>query len=261
MTAALEIPWSGYESLIVLLHGESGVGKSPISWTSPAPRLVLDAENATRFHRGRKVYWNPNAEAPPAAGDWETCVVQCRDFETFINAYKWLNSGQHCFRSVVVDSLTELQKRCRDLIFVEGIGQGRGEADEMNERRWGVLLTKMEQAVRDLRDLTMHPTNPIQCVALLALTDEKKGLRRPLIQGGLAMSLPGFVDVIGFVYPEQTDSGDVVRRMLVQPVPWAVAKDRTSELPTGGIVGTYGPVVPGPINLSDLITRIYADVA
>lgn len=254
---APEIPWNGWEALIVLLHGESGVGKSPISWTSPAPRLVIDAENATRFHRGKKVYWNPNVEAPPAAGDWETCVVQCRDFPTFLNVYAWLNSGQHCFRSIVVDSLTELQKRCRDLIFAEGIGQGNNAADEMNERRWGSLLTKMEQAVRDLRDLTMHPTNPVQCVVLIALTDEQKGKRRPLIQGGLRMSLPGFVDVVGHVYVDNTDNGEV-RQMLVQPTSWAVAKDRTSELPSGGLLAQYGALVPCPIDLSEVITRIYS---
>lgn len=253
-----DVPWSGWETLVAVIFGESGVGKSPISHTSPAPRLVLDSENGSKFVKGRKVFWDPNAEAPPAAGEWETCVVQCRDFDTFLNAYRWLNSGQHCFRSVVVDSLTELQKRCRDSIFALGLGAGNNEADEMNERRWGILLTKMETAVRDLRDLTMHPTNPLQCVALLALTDIKKGKQRPFIQGALGTSLPGFVDVIGYVYVEQDESGGLRRNMLVQPTPWAVAKDRTSEMESGGIVGTYGPVVPGPISLSDLITRIYS---
>lgn len=257
-TAAVELPWNGWESLIIALHGESGVGKSPISWTSPAPRLILDAENAARFHRGKKVYWNPNAEAPPAAGDWETCVVRCLDFQTFLNAYAWLNSGQHCFRSVIVDSLTELQKRCRDLIFATGVGQGNNEADEMNERRWGVLLTKMEQAVRDLRDLTMNPVTPVQCVVLIALTDTVKGKQRPFIQGGLRTSLPGFVDVVGYVYADSDDNGTPRRQMLVQPTGWAVAKDRTSELPSGGIVQQYGPLVPCPINLSEVITRIYS---
>jgi hypothetical protein len=253
--------WTGDETLVSLIHGESGVGKTPVGHTSPAPRLILDSENGSKFIRGRKVKWNPMAEAPPAAGDWDTCVVQCRDFPVFAQAYEWLNSGQHCFRSATVDSITELQKRARDMIFESGVGQGNGEADDMNERRWGILLQKMEKVIRDFRDLTMHQTNPLQCITFLALTDVKKGKYRPAVQGSLNISLPGFVDVHGYHNTEQTDAGVIERRMLVQPTATHVAKDRTSQLPSGGVVGVYGPVVPGPINLSDLIDRIYTEPA
>ncbi len=242
--------WTGDESLIALIHGESGVGKSPVGLTTPAPRLVIDSENGSKFIKGKKVKWNPMVEAPPEPGDWDTCTVQCLDYGTFVQTYQWLNSGKHCFRSVTVDSLTELQKRCKDSLT--------GADNVLDERTWGRLLTNMEKAVRDLRDLTMHPTNPIQCVVILALSDDKKGKFRPLVQGGLSMTLPGFVDVIGYLYVDQDENGVAVRKMLVQPIGPYVAKDRTSELPSGGIVGIHGPVVTGPINLSNLIDEIYA---
>jgi hypothetical protein len=246
--------FTGDETLIILIHGESGVGKTPVSHTAPAPRLVLDSENGSRFVKGARIKWDPNSEAPPVHdGTWETCVVQCRDFQTFLNAYAWLNSGQHPFRSVLVDSLTELQKRCKDQI--------KGTDEVVNERQWGILLDRMEKAVRELRDLTMHPTNPIQAVVLLALTDDKTGKFRPLIQGALGKSIVGFVDVIGYLYVDSDDQGLPMRKMLVQPIGPYVAKDRTSELPSGGIVGTHGASVPGPINLSSLIDQIYTNPA
>ena len=249
-------------SLIILLHGESGVGKSPIAATAPAPRLHIDTENRARFTKGRKIPWDPYREAPPEAGDWDTCVVPGRDFQTILRIFEWLNSGQHEFKSVIIDSITELQKRARDEIFESGAGAGKGASDDMNERRWGILLNKMEKVVREYRDLVVHPVKPIECVVFTALVDDKKGRFRPFVQGSLAISLPGFVDVIGYLFTEQDEtgqSGPAQRRMLVQPSDLYVAKDSTSELPSGGIVGVHGPIVKGPINIEQLIHDIYAD--
>lgn len=243
-------------SLILLMHGESGVGKSPISHTAAAPRLVLDAENGSRFVKGRKKVWDPMTEAcPELDGSWDTIIVHVRDFATFQQALSWLLSGRHPFRSVIIDSLTELQKRCRDALAAAG---------GMTERTWGMLLDQMEKAVRDLRDLTMHPNNPLTTIVILALTGEKMGKMRPLVQGSLALNLPGLVDVIGYVIVESDETGQsspAQRRMIVQPDQFTVAKDRTSELETGGIVGIFGPRVAGPIDIENIRQRIYAEGA
>lgn len=216
------------QPLIVCLYGEPGTGKSPASATTTAPRLIIDTENGHRFVRGRKVTWNPQTHAPPPVDDsWDTCIVQCRDWATFEATMAVLHSGDHPFVSVTVDSLSELQKRCRDLIFESGRAQGAGEVDEMNERRWGVLLQKMEKAVRELRDLTMHPVRPLGCVVIVCLSDELNGKKVPLIQGGLRKTVPGFVDVMAFV------SADLMGNvsMSVQPRSAHTAKDRTGTLP------------------------------
>jgi hypothetical protein len=211
------------ESLILLIHGEPKAGKTHLAHTAPGPRLVLDAENGSRFIRGRKISWNPETDQPPAAGEWDTCVVQVRDFGTLSHAYRWLNSGQHAFRSIVLDSLTEIQKRCKD--------QLTGTDDVVTERAWGQLLVRMERLVRDFRDLTMHPTAPIETLVILALSQEKSGKWRPAIQGGLGVSLPGFVDVIGYLAAIETtaDDGTVnrTRRLLVAPHAQFEAGDRT----------------------------------
>jgi hypothetical protein len=241
-------------SLVLVIHGESGVGKSPIGMTTPAPRLVLDVEGGTTFVAGRKVGWEPLSEAPPAPGEWDTCVVKCRDFQTFARSLEWLKSGAHPFKSVTVDSLSELQKRCKDGLVAP--------TEVMAERQWGILLTTMEAAVREMRDLRMHPTNPLECVCFLALTDNVKGLWRPMLQGRLAMTLPALVDVVGYVAvrPDETGRmGPAQRSMLVQPDPAIVAKDRTAELANGGISGTFGPWVPGPINIVRMIGALNSE--
>jgi hypothetical protein len=233
------------ESLILLIHGEPKAGKTHLAHTAPGPRLILDAENGSRFIRGRRVSWDPATDAPPAAGEWDTCVVQVRDFSTLAHAYTWLNSGQHAFRSVVLDSLTEIQKRCKD--------QLTGTDDVVTERAWGQLLVRMERLVRDFRDLTMHPTAPIEALVILALSQDKGGKWRPAIQGGLGVSLPGFVDVIGYLAAIETtgDDGTVhrTRRLLVAPHSQFEAGDRTGAFEPLRVI--ENPTVVGMLDTLD----------
>lgn len=99
-------------SLSLVVHGESGVGKSWLGDTAPKPALVLDAEGGSRFTQSRKIAWDGVGAPPVPDGTWDTCVVTTRSFTQVASVYQWLASGQHGFRSVVLDSLTEIQKRC-----------------------------------------------------------------------------------------------------------------------------------------------------
>ena len=130
------------ETLCMLVHGDPGTGKSWLGQSTPTPRLVLDAEGGSRTPwravngqgvRQKMVTWDPTKEDPPKAGDWETCHVAVRDFTDVQKAYDWLLTGRHPFKSVVLDSLTEIQKRCKDSI---------SGTDTPSEREWGLLLIR-----------------------------------------------------------------------------------------------------------------------
>ncbi len=213
-------------TLCSLVHGAPGVGKTWLTQTSPAPRLVLDAEGGSRVpwrmvsgegKRQKKVVWNPAREEPPAVGDWEVCYVAVQDFDVLKHTFNWLNTYDHPFRSVSLDSITEIQKRCKDLV---------SGTETLTERAWGDVLLKMEHTVRYYRDLVFHPKHPIEAVTFIALTDHRSGTNKPAIQGALSLSLPGFVDVEGYLFV--TESGD--RQMLINPREGYEAKDRTHVL-------------------------------
>lgn len=213
------------EGLSLLVHGLAKAGKTTFAETSPAPRLVLDAEGGSRFTGSRKKVWNPAAEAPPTAdGTWDTCVVYVRDFGAVSMAYQWLASGQHPFKSVIVDSLSEVQQRCVDQIA----GAGR-----MEQQLWGDLLRQMSDTVRKMRDLIIHPTNPLTCVVLIAMTrSDPKGRMVPSVQGQLATTLPYYLDITGYFYVEpDPNTGELIRKLLVAPHPQFEAGDRTGRLP------------------------------
>ena len=245
-----------HSTLTAVIHGESGGGKSFLLDTAPAPRLILDAEGGSEFTPSwPKVLWNPNVYAPPGVQGCEpgqeqvteTTRVIVRDWLTLTRVSQWLESGRHHFVTAGFDSITEIQKRCRDNI--------RG-TEQMQTQHWGALLIEMEALVRRMRDCTMDPSNHLQNVVILALTDDKSGVYRPLIQGALQKSLPGFVHIVGYLYAEMAEGG-IQRKMLIQPIGQFVAKDRTHI-----VTRTLGPVVPirdadtgvGGYGLADLIS-------
>ena len=230
------------ETLCMLVHGEEGVGKSVLGQTSPAPRLVLDAEGGSRrpmrfvdgkMVRQRKIDWDPTQDEPPVDdGTWDSCNVIVSNYGVIEKAYAWLNSGKHPFRSVVMDSLTEVQKRCKDAI---------SGSETPTERDWGLLLIKLEFLVRGFRDLVFHPTHPLEAVVLLALTHEKGGKRRAAVQGALGVSLPGYVDLEGYEFVTVDESGNETRKLLIAPRDGFAAKDRTHTLSQH-----YGPAISNP---------------
>ena len=187
------------ETLTFVIHGDPGTGKSWLADTAPGPRLVLDAEGGAKFTPSPKVEWTNVNDAPPELGEGvETVVVKIRDLKTLQSVFTWLNRGQHPFRSVIIDSLSEVQKRAVDEI---------AGVEQMRTQDWGALLRKGESLVRAFRDLTMHPANPVACVVFVCLTAERgdqKVQQRPYLQGQLGTSLPGFVDVVGYLAVELT---------------------------------------------------------
>lgn len=224
----------------MVVHGESGVGKSWLADSVPGPRLILDAEGGSRFTPSQpKVMWDPSMTPPVNDGTWDTTLCFVRNFETLQRVFQWLNSGQHPWKSVSLDSLTEIQKRCMDSVV--GTSAPR-------QQDWGTLLQEMETLVRQFRDLTMHPTNPLEAVVFITTTRaDQRGIVRPHLQGQLGLTLPYFVDVVGYLYTQVSAGGDLERQLLVQAYPGFLAKDRTGRLPA---------VVSNP-NVQEMMEVIY----
>lgn len=221
-------------TLAAVVHGESGAGKSFFGGTTPIPRLILDAEGGSRYvkaHRvsGKVKKWNPLVEAPPEwDGTWDACVVSTLEWKTLAAAYQWLNNGDHPFRTVIVDSLTEAQKRIIDDV---------AGTDQPTLQDWGTIGRHFEDMIRRFRDLTFHDTNPVECMLLLCLSHLRDGEVRPFLKGQIELNLPAFVDVVGYLYADN-QQGEIVRRMLIEPANNIIAKDRT-----GALVEHYGSVI------------------
>lgn len=250
-----------WQTLSLLVHANAKMGKTTLATTAPLPILALDAEGGWKFALNsapvramygralRRVDWNPLADAPPEYdGTWDICVVTVRKWETVSRTYDWLSQAPHDFTSVVIDSITELQRRCKSNL----VG-----TEQMKMQDWGQLLSRMDAAIRGFRDLTMHERYPVRCVVFVAETRQKDGKYRPYMQGQIEVSLPYWMDVVGYLYVEAvTDAngqatGATQRRLLVSPHdPQFEAGER--------VQGRLGAVVSDP-NLTAMLNKVYSD--
>lgn len=226
--------------LSVLLHGFAGGGKSTLAGTAPGPRLVLDAEGGANWLQGPKLYWTDLAKLPE--GDITpdtTVIVNVTTVTVLEQALQWLTRGAHPFKSVVLDSLSEMQKR-----FIDRIAG----TNQMQQQQWGELLRTLEKTVRDLKDLKVHPNYPLDAIVMVCGSQKKEGEPvGPQLQGALANSIPFFFDLVGFAQLAYDESGQLVQTVQILPLNDIIAKDRT-----GILSRTYGPFLVNP-NITQLI--------
>lgn len=237
--------FAAHQRLSILIHAGSKLGKSTTSATAPKPILVLDAEGSWRFIPLRQVQWDPTTGPPPTYdGSWDACVVNVNTWETVAEVYRWMTQYQLPFVSVVIDSITEIQRRLKGKLVGE---------EAMKIADWGVLLAKMDGVIRGFRDLTLQPTLNVRCVVFVAETRMgPSGKWVPYMQGQISVSLPYWVDICGYLYPDWELDGNgqptrELRRLLITPNAQYEAGERvqgrlgsviTITRPEVGVVGT-----------------------
>jgi len=235
------------DTLSILVHAAAKVGKSTLSSTAPPPVLVLDAEGSWKFIKIRKIYWDPMSQPIPRHdGTWDACIVTITQWVQVEQIYRHLTQVEHDFVSVVIDSITEIQRRLK---------QNLKGTDAMQIQDWGQLLTKMDSTIRQYRDLTLLPI-PVRCVVMIAETREDKGKWRPYMQGQIGVSLPYLVDICGYLYVGMTmdENGQPtkkVRKLWIGPHPQFESGER--------VQGTLPDDVENP-NINAMMTTIFANI-
>lgn len=231
--------------LRAVVYGQAGIGKSTLVETMPGPRLILDSEGGADYLEKPTLEWTNVNQPPPIASEeqvkeWGSdynVVLFIRDWPTWEMADQWLQSGRHHFKSLAIDSLTDVQKRCKDSISTGGFDM----------QAWGALLNKMDVSLRRMRDLTKHPVKPLQCILITALVRENSAKQlSPRIQGGLVDELPGLFDLVGYMKAadEMNTEGEYDRLLVISPGPTYEAKARGSM---GRILkAAYGGAIRNP---------------
>lgn len=189
----------------MLIHAASKEGKSTLTSTVPFPALIMDAEGSWKFidevgfKSGvplRKKKWDPMSEPVPRYdGTWDVCLVHVADWGVMQRIYQHLTQVEHDFVSLVLDSITEVQRRCKKNVRSTGA---------MQIQEWGALLDAMDGMIRGYRDLTLLSSNSIRCVVFISETIMKDGTWRPNMQGQIRDNMPYWVDICGWLFTELT---------------------------------------------------------
>lgn len=190
-----------------VLYGPPGSGKTTAAATWPKP-LLLSAESGLLSIRDKTIdVWT---------------IDQWEDFD---EAFKYLRHDKtHDYKSVVVDSLTEAQKKLNEYLVRKFPAMKRAYENLTSESDWGANISMMREKCRGFRDLPMH-------VVFIALSQDVKlddeVVTRPALNGKtLPDELCGWVDAVIYCPGPQKDE-DGVQRYLGQTIP---AKGRRAKI-------------------------------
>lgn len=203
-----------------LIYGESGTGKTRLSGSAddvPEMRRVLfiDVEGGTLTLRDTY----PNVES-----------IRVKNWTQLQAVYDKLYEGNHDFTTLVIDSLTEVQKMSMDLVMRKLVEEYQErDADVPGIREWNINLEQTRKFVRAFRDL---PVNTI--FTALVQTDQNKRTgaikRKPSLSGKVKDEVAGFLDCVLYLYTKEIDQVNE-RVLLCGQTEDTVAKDRSNALP------------------------------
>lgn len=194
------------------LYGRSGVGKTVFGSTLPNP-LILAAESGTASIRDRME---------------DVTVINVTSYDDILLALEFLRKdSEHRFKSVVIDSISELQRKHMDLLL------DRENTAHMSLDMYGECTNEMRRIVREFCDLDIH------VLFICGVRDDKDEEVGAVVHkcgmvGRMADELPHYVDVVGHMAvraPGPKDEDQTVKRFIVvQPLPKYDAKDRFGKL-------------------------------
>ena len=221
-----------------MVYGDPGVGKTVLAATAmgdPTLREVL----FINIESGILSITDPKALGVPELPD----VLDFNSFKQLDDIFYFLVTQDHKYKTVVVDSLSELQKYNLDKIVGSKMGQksksgqSRISPDDIWQEDYGESTQEMRRVVRKFRDLPMHVL--FTCHAVVSQDEARVETVRPALTPKLCTSVMGYLDVVGYLYTKEEKGPDddeavLRRKLLVQPHGKFKAKDRSP----GGKLGT-----------------------
>lgn len=165
--------------------------------------------------------------------------VKIEKFEDMEEIYAEVHHGKFKhYDGVFIDSLTEIQKVCKDFIL------GKAKKEDMEMRDWGTLAMKIERMVRAFRDLPKHLTvTAAEDMKADKVTGEVRAL--PDLQGSVQTQLPYYFDEVFYAYAKEVGEGEdrkIRHHILTRNSGKYLGKDRSGKLPPVMIDPSFGKV-------------------
>jgi|SRR5215207_5610379 len=208
----------------MLIYGDPGAGKTVLAGSAQAvadmsPVLIVDVEGGSFSLRD----FYPTVE-----------VARVVTWQDLYDVYMALYKGEGGYKTIVLDSLTELQKLSMQTIMKEVVAKEPERDPEVPSiREWGKNGEQTRRFVRAFRDL---PANVIFTCLVVNDKDQKTGkiMYRPSLSGKLSLEVAGYMDIVVFAYSKmmKVDEQDKICRFLLTGMTDThVAKDRSNRLP------------------------------
>lgn len=217
----------------ILVYGDPGVGKTRLAGSAdavPTMRKVLfvdlEAGTLTLTHS------YPDVD-----------IVRVSNWDEMQAVYDELLAGNHDYTTVVLDSLTEIQKFNMAQVMRDRLANSSADLDPdiPDMRAWGKNIEQIRRFIRAFRDLPMHT---IFTALLKTEKNKRNGLteHKPYLSGKLADEVAGFLDIVCYLYVKEVE-GEQKRLLLTGATDEITAKDRTGKLDVVMVDPTMGDIL------------------
>jgi hypothetical protein len=235
------------EAIKALWYSPPGHGKTTLLGTAVgdkrvSPMLLLEFEAGTRSIESkiRKIKLEELGAKKPTIDKID--VVSIQTWADFDIAYDFLLEGNHDYKSVGLDSLSEINwLNMSEALRIAMTEDRKHDPDIPEQRDYLRSAGQIRKLVRFFRNLPLHVffTSNAQWLQDPQTRDNKLW---PSLTGKLAFEIPGLVEIVGYLAIVDEEDDKTSRWLFVQPTGRFEAKDRTE----GGKLGEYivEPTIP-----------------
>ena len=193
-----------------LIYGESGAGKTVFASTFPSPILFLDADDGMASVRT------------------EVDRVFIDSWETLVDVTNDLMNEEHGYKTIVVDSLNEIQTLAMSYVLENFPAIKRSYDSLPAVADYGKMLRDFDLWVRAMKSLPTHVVLLCQAQARNFETD----VVQPQLTGKNSSSnVCRMMDVIGYIYSGEGGESQA-KRFVSFGMTNYVGKDRSGKLPS-----------------------------
>lgn len=253
-------PWSGdYAAFNALIYGEPGEGKTPLLGTivdepRMMPAILINCDSGTLSIRERKQLKTIHLSlmASQLSQEQEKNVSEWNALEYI---YTWLRTGEHDFKSVLLDGGTDLEQFCEISCLSYGIDHkdiNKEHDPELSEladyRRIQNRLKRMYMRFRDIKTFDGRKMNFIATAHEGKLKDSTGSIMtQPLYIGKGTVMVQSVFDIVARLSTEEPSKGKEVKRLTFKPSGRSRSRSRVKEL---------GDYIDGP-TIKKIADKIY----
>jgi len=197
-------------SILMVVYGEGGVGKTTFAATAPRP-IIADCENGSKYFGLRGI------EADVAL------IESWDDMQEFLEISLTDN-----YDTVIIDPIGELMEKLTRYMVAKADSKLVMKDGNPTMAGWGWLKQTMRTFLKTMRD---SGKNVVVIAHVQEKEDEGRIVKRPMVATKLSEELVNMVDIVGYMTTVNDESGDTKRVIIVDPASDKfVAKDRTGRL-------------------------------
>lgn len=198
-------------SILMVVYGEGGVGKTTFAASAPKP-LIADCENGSKYFGLRGI------ESDVAL------IEKWDDMKEFLEI-----AMTDKYDTIVIDPIGELMEKLTSYMVARADSKLVMKDGNPTMAGWGWLKQTMRTFLKTMRD---SGKNVVVVAHVQEKEDEGRIVKRPMVATRLSEELVNLVDVVGYMTTvNDTETGDTKRVIIVDPSSDKfVAKDRTGRL-------------------------------